>query len=228
MHIAKLLVFFCTFSVFAQTEIDKAEKLFAQKKYTDATNLLEKFIETHPTNVDAIELLGDIAGQQKQWDEAIKYYLQLKKSHPTVANYHYKYGGVLGMKAKENKNFKGLAMIDDVENAFLKAAQLDPKHIEARWALVMLYIELPAIIGGSERKAQKYADELLLLSKTEGYLAKAYIDDYFNRKTKAEANYLKAYQLDKSKKTFQKLYNFYLYKSKDAEKAKKLKEQFEK
>jgi tetratricopeptide (TPR) repeat protein len=228
MYYAKILIFFCTFSVFAQTEIDKAEKLFAQKKYTEAISILEKYYKEHPNSIATIELLGDIAGQQKKWDEAIKYYAILKNSYPNNANYHYKYGGVMGMKAKENKNLKGLKMVDEVEKSFIKAAQLDPKHIEARWGLVMLYIELPAIIGGSERKAQKYADELLLLSKVEGYLAKAYIDDYFNRKTKAEANYLKAYQLEKSKKTFQKLYNFYVYKSKDAEKAKKLKEQFEK
>lgn len=228
MFYAKIFVFLCSFSVFAQVEMDKAEKLFLQKKYAEATTILEKFYKDHPNNIRAIELLGDIAGQQKKWDEAIKYYALLKNSYPNVANYHYKYGGVMGMKAKENKNLKGLKMVDEVEKSFIKATELDPKHIDARWGLVMLYIELPAIIGGSEKKAQKYADELLLLSKVEGYLAKGYIDEYFNRKTKAEANYLKAYQLEKSKKTYQKLYNFYINKSKDSEKAKKLKEQFEK
>jgi tetratricopeptide (TPR) repeat protein len=227
----RYIIFFMFYgfsSVFAQTEVVKAEKLLAQKKYSEATTLLEKFSKEHPTHEAAIELLGDIAGQQKQWDEAIKYYLKLKKNYPTVANYYYKYGGALGMKAKESNKFKALGMIDDIETAFLKAAQLDPKHIESRWALVMLYIELPGMVGGSEKKAQKYADEIVLLSKPDGYLAKGYIDEYFNRKTKAETHYLKAYQIEKSKKTFQKLYSFYLYKSKEADKAKKLKEQFEK
>jgi tetratricopeptide (TPR) repeat protein len=228
MNYAKLFIFLCTFSVFAQGEIDKAEKLFAQKKYFEATSLLEKFSKEYPNNLAAIELLGDIASQQKKWDEAIKYYSQLKKNNPTVANYHYKYGGALGLKAKEINKFKALKLIDDVENAFLKASQLDSKDLNSRWALVMFYIELPGIVGGSEKKAQKYADEIALLSKVEGYLAKAYIEEYFSRIVKAETHYLKAYQLEKSKKTFQKLYNFYLYKSKDAEKAKKLKEQFEK
>jgi hypothetical protein len=51
-------------------------------------------------------------------------------------------------------------MIDEVENAFLTAAKLDVKHIDSRWALVMLYIELPGIVGGSESKAQKYAERI--------------------------------------------------------------------
>jgi len=87
---------------------------------------------------------------------------------------------------------------------------------------------LPGIVGGSERKAQKYAEELLSLSKVDGYLAKGYIDEYFERYTKAESNYIKAHETGNSKTTFQKLYNLYLNKLKDKTKAQKLKEQFEK
>ncbi|HBK83494.1 MAG TPA: hypothetical protein DDZ41_07835, partial [Flavobacterium sp.] len=70
---------------------------------------------------------------------------KLKKSEPTNANYHYKFGGALGMKAKSINKFKALSLLDDIENAFLTAIKLDTKHIDARWALVMYYIELPAI-----------------------------------------------------------------------------------
>jgi hypothetical protein len=132
------------------------------------------------------------------------------------------------MKAKSVNKFKALGMIDDVENAFLTAAKLDVKHIDSRWALVMLYIELPGIVGGSETKAVKYSNELMELSKVDGYLSKGYIDEYFNRYKKAEANYIKAHEIGNSKTTFQKLYNLYLNKIKDKAKATKLKEQFEK
>jgi hypothetical protein len=87
---------------------------------------------------------------------------------------------------------------------------------------------LPAIVGGSEKKAQKYAEELFNISKIDGYMSKGYIDEYFKRYSKAEINYTKAYQIGNSKTTFQKLYNLYLNKLKDTEKAQKLKTQFEK
>jgi len=131
------------------------------------------------------------------------------------------------MKAKSVNKIKALGMIDDVENAFLTAAKLDTKHIESRWALVILYIELPGIVGGSESKAIKYSNELMELSKVDGYLSKGYIDEYFDRYKKAEANYIKAHEIGNSKTTFQKLYNLYLNKIKDKTKAIKLKEQFE-
>lgn len=212
----------------AETDFEKAEKLFKQEKYEQAKVLFENFLKSNPNNYKTIEYLGDIAGHQKKWDEAIKQYKVLKTQFSKTANYWYKYGGALGMKAKSVNKFKALGMIDEVEKSFLTAAKLDTKHIESRWALVMLYIELPGIVGGSETKAKKYAEELQELSKVDGYLAKGYIDEYFSRYTKAEVNYIKAHEIGNSKTTFQKLYNLYLNKIKDKTKAKKLKEQFEK
>ena len=212
----------------AETDFEKAEKLFKQEKYEQAKVLFENYLKSNPNNYKTIEYLGDIAGHQKKWDEAIKQYKVLKTQFSKTANYWYKYGGALGMKAKSVNKFKALGMIDEVEKSFLTAAKLDTKHIESRWALVMLYIELPGIVGGSETKAKKYTEELQELSKVDGYLAKGYIDEYFSRYTKAEANYMKAHEIGNSKTTFQKLYNLYLNKIKDKPKAKKLKEQFEK
>lgn len=212
----------------AETDFDKAEKLYQQEKWQQAKSLFESYLKENPNNYKAIEYLGDIAGHQKKWDEAIKQYKILKNQFPKTANYFYKYGGALGMKAKSVNKFKALGMIDEVENSFLTAAKLDSKHIDSRWALVILYIELPGIVGGSETKANKYSEELMNLSKVDGYLSKGYIDEYFNRYSKAETNYIKAHEIGNSKTTFQKLYNLYLNKMKDKLKAQKLKEQFEK
>ena len=157
----------------------------------------------------------------------IEYYQKLKISFPKNANYWYKYGGALGMKAKESNKFKALGMIDKIEESFLMAAKLESKHVETRFALVMLYLELPGIIGGSEKKAQKYADELMRISSVQGFLAQGYIDAYFKRFIKAELNYKKAFEIEPSKITFEKLYDLYLNKLKDKSKATKLKDQFE-
>lgn len=223
-----ILIFLFPVLVFSQTSFEKAEKLYAQEKYQQAKSLFENHLKSNPNHYKTIEYLGDIAGHEKNWDQAIKQYSVLKNQFPKTANYWYKYGGAMGMKAKSVNKFKALGMIDDIENSFLKAAELDKKHIETRWALVMLYIELPGIVGGSEKKALKYSDELMELSKVDGHLSKGYIDEYFNRYKKAETNYLKAHEIGNSKTTFQKLYHLYLNKIKDKAKATKLKEQFEK
>ena len=227
MKFLSFLIFLISFNTMADTDFEKAEKLYNQEKYDQAKTLFESYLKSNPNNYKTIEYLGDIAGHQKKWDEAIKQYKVLKIQFPKSADYWYKYGGAVGMKAKSVNKFKALGLIDDVETSFLTAAKLDSKHIDSRWALVMLYIELPGILGGSETKAVRYSNELMELSKVDGYLSKGYIDEYFNRYKSAEVNYVKAHEIGNSKTTFQKLYNLYLKKLKDKTKASKLKEQFE-
>lgn len=226
----KQLLFFLLFPIllWSQSDFEKAEKLFEQKKYASAEMCFENYLKQHPNDSRTTEYLGDVAGHQKQWDKAIGYYKKLKMQFPKNANYHYKFGGALAMKAKEANKFQALGMIDDVKTAFETAAKLDTKHIDTRWALVMLYLELPGIIGGSEVKAQKYGNELHQLSKVDGYLAKGYIDVYFKRYQKAEEHYKKAHEIGNSKTTFEKLYDLYLNKLKDRQKAINLKKEYQK
>jgi tetratricopeptide (TPR) repeat protein len=210
------------------SDFEKAEQLFQKQKFEEAKILFENHLKSNPNHTKTLEYLGDIAGKEKNWDEAIFYYKKIKIQFPKNANFHYKYGGAMGMKAKESNKFKALGMIDEIEQCFLTAAKLDSKHIDSRWALVMLYIELPGIVGGSETKAQKYADELMSLSKVDGYLAKGFIDEYFKRYAKAEINLVKAHEIGNSKTTFQKLYDLYINKLKQPQKAIELKKKFEK
>lgn len=224
-HLFYLYMFF-PFLVFPQTDFDKAEKLFQQEKYALAKPIFEELLSQNPNHLKTIEYLGDIAGKTKDWDNAVFYYQKLKNLKKNEANYHYKYGGALGMKAKESNKFIALGMIGEVKESFEKAILLNPKHIDARWALIELYIQLPGIVGGSERKAQKYANELLKISSVDGYLSKGHIAEYFNRYNEAEKNYRKAIEIGGSKTTYQKLANLYKNKLKKPEKAKEIMEDY--
>lgn len=219
---------FFPFLVYSQADFDKAEKLFRQEKYDAAKSIFEESLSQNPNHLKSIEYLGDIAGQTQDWDNAIFYYQKLKKAKPSEANFHYKYGGALGMKAKESNKFKALGMIGDVKESFEKAITLNPKHIDARWALIELYIQLPGIVGGSERKAIMYSNELMKIAPVDGYLSKGHIAEYFNRYKEAEKNYRKAIEIGGSKTTYQKLANLYKNKLKQPEKAKEIMEAFAK
>ncbi len=221
-----VILFFAIQSMQGQTSFEKARKLFDQGNFAQAKPLFEALVLKNPSDLKSIEYLGDIHSHQKNWTEAVVFYEKLKKANPTDANYVYKFGGALGMKAKESNKFKALGMIDEVEESFLKAIQLDAKHIGARWALVELYLQLPAIIGGSEKKAQKFSNQLLAISPVDGYLSKGHIDEYFKRYASAEKNYKKAVEIGGSKTTYQKLADLYKNKLNQPEKAKTLLEEF--
>ena len=195
--------------VWSQSEYNKAEKLFEAGKYDQARPIFESFLKENPSHLKTLEYLGDIAGHAKSWDKAIVYYRKLKQLKPSEANYYYKYGGVLGMKAKESNKFAALGMIGEVKASFEKAIELNPKHIEARWALVMIYIQLPGIVGGSETKAIKYSNELLKLSPVDGYLSRGQIEEHFKRYAAAEQQYKKAIAAGSTKTGGQMLDNLY-------------------
>jgi tetratricopeptide (TPR) repeat protein len=133
----------------------------------------------------------------------------LVEANQTNANYYYKYGGVLGMKALSVNKLRALGIIGDAKEAFLKAAQLDPNHIDVRWALVELYMQLPGILGGSKSKSMQYANELEVISKVDGYLAKGYIYEYDNEPELAEKYYKMAIAEGGSLTCFNKLTNLY-------------------
>jgi tetratricopeptide (TPR) repeat protein len=202
----------------SQSDFDKAEKLFNANNFEQSSILFESYLKENPNNLKTLEYLGDIEGHNKSWDKAIYYYRKLKQLKPSEANYYYKFGGVLGMKAKDSNKFVALGMISDVKAAFEKAIILNPKHLEARWALIELYLQLPGIVGGSERKALRYANELSQLSTIDGYL---------ERYSEAEMYYKKAVEVGKSKKSYQILANLYKNKMRQPEKAKSVLEDLE-
>ena len=223
----KRFLFLYLIPIFAisQTDFDKAEKLYSSKNFEQSKVLFQNYLKDNPNNIKTIEYLGDIAGQNKSWDNAIYYYKKLKQLKPLEANYYYKYGGVLGMKAKESNKFKALGMISEIKSSFEKAISLNPKHIEARAALVELYLQLPGIVGGSEKKAMFYANEIAQISAVDGYLSKGHIAEYFGRFKEAEIQYKKAIEISKSKNSYRILANLYKNKMGQPEKAKSILEE---
>ncbi len=225
----KLLLLFllAPILIWSQSNFEKGEKLFHAKKYDEAEVVFEGFLKTKPSDIKTLEYLGDITAHKKLWVKGAEYYKKLKELKPTEADYFYKYGGCLAMRAMEVNKLKAFGMVGDMKEAFEKAIILNPKHIPARWALIEIYLQLPGFLGGSESRALEYSNELMQISSVDGYLSRGRIDEYFKRYTSAEKNYMKANEIGKSKITFQKLYNLYLNKLKDPKKAQELKRKFE-
>ena len=211
----------------SQNDFAKAEKLYQQGQISQAKIIFEAILKENPNHLKVIEYLGDIEGNAQNWDSTIFYYKKLKELNPKEADYYYKYGGALGMKAKESNKIKALSMIGEVKSSFEKAIQLNSKHIGARWALIELYLQLPAIIGGSETKAIQYSNQLLRLSPVDGYLSRGHIAEYFGKYSEAEKQYKLAIEVGKSKTCYQKLSDLYKNKMKQPERAKLVLQDFE-
>ncbi|MEJ2114359.1 MAG: hypothetical protein P8X62_11980 [Flavobacteriaceae bacterium] len=215
----RFLIFLLFFPIvmMSQSLTMEIQQYFDLKDFIKAEIRLTDHLKEKPNDIKAIELLGDSYGHQKKWDDAIKSYEELVDSLPNNANYHYKYGGALGMKALSISKFEAVSIIGDVKEAFLKAAELDSNHIDVRWALVELYMQIPGILGGSKKKSLKYANELETLSKVDGYLAKGYIYEYDDEHELAERYYKMAITEGGSLTCYNKLTAFYEHQNKPNE-----------
>lgn len=148
-----LLVLLFPFFLLSQTNFELAENYYLQGNSAKAKTLFEQHLKQNPADLATLEYLGDVSGDAKDWDTAMMYYKALVIKDTANANYHYKYGGVLGMKALSVNKLSAAFYISDVKTHFKKAATLDPTHTQAREALVELYMQLPSIIGGSQQTA---------------------------------------------------------------------------
>jgi hypothetical protein len=73
----------------------------------------------------------------------------------------YKYGGATGMKALEVNKFRAFEW--SIESHSKKAIKLNPGHIDSRWALIELYIKLPAL--SEEGKSNTILERIVEISQ---------------------------------------------------------------
>jgi len=213
------IILFLPLIISSQSSFERGEKLYNQEKFTQAKPLFLTYLKENPSHAKTREYLGDIAAYTKDWDTAISYYKVLVGEKPNNADYNFKYGGSLGMKAKDLSRIRALTYISDIKSYIGKAADLDPKHIEARWAMVELYMQLPGILGGSEKTSLMHANQLLKISPVDGHLALGYIAEYNGKAKEAENHYKKAIDIGDSPHTYEKLADLYENKTNQPEKA---------
>ncbi len=168
------LLFFCL-GAYSQTSISEIKSVMDQGRLETAKKMLHQRVAENPEDAVASAYLGDIAGFEKDWDSSMALYKNLVQTHPDNADYSFKYGAALGMKALSISKIQSVIYISDIKKYLEKAVELDPKHVQARRVLVELYIKLPGILGGSLDKAQGFANDLEDLNKVDYFLAQAFI-----------------------------------------------------
>ena len=154
-------------------------------------------------------MLGDVYGYLKKWDLAQNQYAKLLEYNKTNADYHYKYGGALGMRALEMNKIAVLPLLGELKRSFQNALNYNPHHIDARWALLHLYLKLPYMLGGGNQKAVNQANEIMKLSIVDGYLALGVIYCHKGEFELSEQNFISALKIGHSEVCYLSLYELY-------------------
>jgi Flp pilus assembly protein TadD len=143
--------------------VEQAWHLLAQDKRTEAAELLRAAIRKHPTDADALLLLGSILAEAGQTGEAIPLLREGVRLRPKAAIAHNALGEAL----------KAAGDTSAARDAFRKAVELDPRFAQARENLGRTLLQSGDLAGA----AAQLDRAIQLLGETE---------------TAADARYLRA------------------------------------
>jgi tetratricopeptide (TPR) repeat protein len=204
-----LILFLWPMLLMAQTQFQKGTTAFDNQNYKQAIiYFLDRLVE-EPSDKMARDHLGHSYAKLGNWEKSAEVYKTLVDDYPKDAEYNFRYGGALGLVSKKANPFKAMSLLGDVKFHLKKAILLDPKHIESRWVLLQIYLEIPGILGGSQDTSREYASQLKSISLVDGALAYGYIERDQENFDKAESFYKEAVELGQSETTYKELVELY-------------------
>lgn len=186
----------------------------------DAKNMLEKAVKQAPQNAEMQYLMARTLYVLRDYEAAADYAGRAVALAPRNANYHVLLGKATGARARHGGLFKQASFARKAKAEFEAAISADPKHIEARWALMDYLFEAPWIVGGSVKASFLEAQEIAKLDASEGHIALGELYRMQKKNADAEKEYKLGVEADPSKvKAYLRLINFFLIQKrmKDAE-----------
>lgn len=145
--------------------------LIKAKKYPEAERAAAARLAKEPANVEAMAGRIDAimaVGSESRIGEAVKYAKHCVSVSPASAACHLALGKALGWKAMNGGVMSALGYAGEMRDSFLKAVELEPRNMDARFSLLQFYMMAPGIMGGGTGKAETLATQTTALSAEAG------------------------------------------------------------
>lgn len=159
----------------------------------------------------AIDQLSDLAGKNDDprvlfhlariqhrtglYKDAQKTLEDLLDDHPGYTNGHYLSGLVNLSLVGEVNIFRKVGVAKQALADWEKTADLDPGHVDARYAIFSYYVNAPGIAGGDLETAEALLPDLMALSDGYGTMAKGVLHSKKEELEQAEAAFIKASEI---------------------------------
>lgn len=156
LHRVLLLILFSTTSLLAQ-DYAEIKTLLKKEKYKDIETTLQERLKANPTDDSAHYYLGMAYFLQGKLDDAVKHHEKCIELNPKSSGYHLAFAQSLGRSVQKGSIFAQMGSVGRIKGAIEKAVALDPRSLNARFALVSFHMQAPGIVGGSWDEAARQA-----------------------------------------------------------------------
>jgi tetratricopeptide (TPR) repeat protein len=168
----------------AQDGVQRGVRLFAERRYAEAKPLLAEAGE----DARAQLYLGRIAALEGDFDEAVRRLERAARARGDATTYYW-LGTAYAQLAQRGSRLRAMGPAKKGRAALERAVALDPRHIDARMALVHFYLVAPGVVGGSEAKGIAQAEEIARLDAYRGHIARGAVREDENDAAGAAREY---------------------------------------
>ncbi len=191
-----LITLLISTQAFAQSNIDKAKKLWENKNNAEAKKILIAINDEQKDYATAQYYLGRISFSEQNLDDAAEFFEEAIDANDRIAEYHLWLGNAYAnIVPNANKLRQGI-LAPKMKSEWERAIELDPKMLDARISLIQYYLQAPSFMGGSIDNAKTMAKEVMKSNPAEGHIQMGNIFFKENNITSAEKEYTEASKLD--------------------------------
>jgi tetratricopeptide (TPR) repeat protein len=176
----------------AGPEFDQARKLYNLTEFEQSLKILEAI----PQKDGAIyELAGRNYYMQGDFKNATEALEKAVAAEPGNSEFNLWLGRAYGRRAETSSLFTAPGFASKARQCFEKAAQLNPRNLEAQSDLFEYYLEAPGFLGGGLDKAAATAEQIARINPAEGHWAQAKLAEKRKEFSSAEEQLRRAIEL---------------------------------
>jgi len=169
-----LLVFAATLGWADSAELGQARKLYNLTEFEQSLKVLQAI---PGKDGPVYELMGRNYYMQADYRRASEVLEKAVAADPDNSEYALWLGRALGRRAETSSPFTAPGFASRARQYFEKAAQLNPRNVEALSDLFEYYLEAPGFLGGGLDKAQATAARIAAIDPAEGYWSQAKLEE---------------------------------------------------
>jgi len=188
-----VLILFGSLVWAATGDLQQAHKLYEVSDFEGSLKVLRQLPQR---DAAAYELLGRnyfMTGDYKKATDALEKAMELE---PRNSDYAMWLGRAYGRRAETSNPFSAMGHASKARQCFERAAQLNPKNIDALNDLLEYYMEAPGFMGGGMDKATEVVARISQVDPAEGHWAQSKLDEKRKETASAEEHLRRALELN--------------------------------